>query len=354
MATSNNQVELGQHIGSRACPQCYLCSIPGESLYHDLTDRLFGAPGEWNLKRCPNAECGLIWLDPMPLPTDIHKAYKKYFTHQPLITSSSRTNMLRRTWMRLESAYLAYRFKCGKCFGRRFESLLALPIILSRIDCDALDIPMQYLANRATGRMLDVGCGNASVVKLAQDLGWNAEGVDVDPQAIEDARCKGLVVHLGELDHINYHQQSFDLVLMNNVIEHVDNPLQIITEVKRILRPGGRLVVTTPNTASWGHRRFASDWVHLDPPRHLRLFNATNLRRLIERVGFTVHVRSSLRLTPLAFVASRAIHNTKRGNPLRLSGLSAELRGRAGSIFELLIRLWDPFAGDELIVEADK
>jgi hypothetical protein len=63
------------------CPNCYLCGTGGEPLYEGLKDRLFNAPGEWNLKRCPNPECGLLWLDPMPLEEDIGMAYETYFTH---------------------------------------------------------------------------------------------------------------------------------------------------------------------------------------------------------------------------------------------------------------------------------
>src|SRR5690348_6884927 len=70
-------------IRSRSCPNCYLCKASGKLLYEGLTDRLFDAPGSWSLKLCPNPSCGLIWLDPMPIESDIAKAYERYYTHEP-------------------------------------------------------------------------------------------------------------------------------------------------------------------------------------------------------------------------------------------------------------------------------
>jgi len=73
---------VGDVIRSEPCPRCCLCQTPGEMLYEGMRDRLFGTPGEWNLRRCPNRDCGLIRLDPMPLEADIGKAYADYFTHE--------------------------------------------------------------------------------------------------------------------------------------------------------------------------------------------------------------------------------------------------------------------------------
>ena len=78
MAVQHSENEIRTYL----CPDCALCGVKGEPLYQDLKDRLFGVPGKWNLKKCPNPDCGLIWLDPMPLEEDIGKAYIRYYTHQ--------------------------------------------------------------------------------------------------------------------------------------------------------------------------------------------------------------------------------------------------------------------------------
>jgi len=68
-------------IGTVAAPRCLLCGEAGKPLYRGLRDRLFAAPGTWALAQCPQPACGLLWLDPAPLPEDVHKAYESYYTH---------------------------------------------------------------------------------------------------------------------------------------------------------------------------------------------------------------------------------------------------------------------------------
>src|SRR5208283_2932444 len=127
-----------REIRSFPCPKCYLCGADGEPLYAGLRDRLFNAPGEWGLKRCPNSECGLVWLDPMPLEEDIGIAYESYFTHPapgdapPPAPPGAR----RRAAELCRSAYRAWRFNYGDSAGRPLRWLLALPILFSRIECD--------------------------------------------------------------------------------------------------------------------------------------------------------------------------------------------------------------------------
>ena len=354
-------VEIGQgsprEIRSLPCPDCYLCGTGGEPLYEGLKDRVFNVPGRFNLKRCPNLQCGLLWLDPMPLEEDIGMAYETYFTHAapedapPPAPPGAR----RRVAEVFRSAYRAWRFNYGDDAGKPLRWLLALPIVLSRIECDLLDIPLRYLAVPEKGRMLDVGCGDGSVLKLAKELGWTAEGVDFDARAVDTARRKGLSVGIGSLAEQRYPDGSFDLVLMNHVIEHVHDPLATLREIRRVLRVGGTFTATTPNAASWGHRHFGPDWLGLHPPQHLRIFTGNGLAALARRAGFVQSaVSSTLRTTPFNFVQSPLIRRAGRADWVR--GLTrAEVRyGRAAAVVEMLMRLRDPLAADELLLEVRK
>ncbi len=344
-----------REIRSRHCPTCFLCGAEGEPLYEGLTDCLFDAPGSWNLKRCPNQRCGLIWLDPMPLEEDIGLAYRTYFTHgAPGNGASPPPRGLSRAATACRSAYRAWRFNYGDRAGRPLQWLLALPILLTRIECDTLDIPLRYLAAPEKGRMLDVGCGDGSIVALAAETGWAAEGVDFDPAAVANARSRGLDVRHGTLEAQRYPEGSFDLVLMSHVIEHVHDPLGTMREIRRILRPGGLLVATAPNAASWGHRHFGRHWRGLEPPRHLHVFNGRNFLELADRAGFARKaVSSTLRITSYCFVQSRLVRRTGRGETGQVP-LREVVLGRGAALAEMLMRLWDPLAADELLLEARK
>lgn len=75
---------------------CPICGGPGTPLYEGLEDRLFGSPGKWNHFQCGAAACWVVWLDPCPIPEDLHLAYQKYFTHGEAQVSARRDGGYRR------------------------------------------------------------------------------------------------------------------------------------------------------------------------------------------------------------------------------------------------------------------
>ena len=267
-------------IRARPCPECYLCGAPGIPLYRALLDRLFGVPGQWNLKKCPSKGCGLIWLDPMPLEEDIGKAYQSYYTHQDTVRIPD--TWPRRAYQTVKEGYLANRYGYRKEALPAWKRLLGLLIYLHPGRRAVLDFSAMYLPIRPGGCLLEIGCGSGGMLKQMQELGWDVEGVDFDSVAVAKAREKGLEVHLGTLEDQDYANDRFDAVVMIHLIEHVYEPSRLMRECHRILKPGGRLVVVTPNNESWGHEMFRSCWRGLEPPRHLHIFNIPALRILAE------------------------------------------------------------------------
>src|ERR1700733_451343 len=94
-------------IGTFSCTTCAVCGTSGKTLYEGLKDVLFGAQGEWAIKKCANTNCGLLWLDPMPLADEIHKAYAAYPTHQDAL---ERRGVLSRLYRHAQTGYRARRF----------------------------------------------------------------------------------------------------------------------------------------------------------------------------------------------------------------------------------------------------
>jgi len=96
-----------------------------------------------------------------------------------------------------------------------------------------------------------------------------------------------LELHHGDLASVGFPSETFDAVTLSHVIEHVPDPLALLREVRRILKPTGRLALTTPNNASLGHQLFAAKWFGLDPPRHLHIFSPPSLEKLARSAGFS-------------------------------------------------------------------
>lgn len=139
----------------------------------------------------------------------------------------------------------------------------------------------------ASARILDVGCGNGFHIHLLRTYGrpeWHIEGIDADSRAVDAARTSGLDVHHGDVRDVDLPLASYDLVLLNMTLEHLSNPLATVRRIRELLRPGGRLLVVTDNTATPGFEIFGRrHWGGFHFPRHWNLFNAASLRALIER-----------------------------------------------------------------------
>ncbi|MGZ8463014.1 MAG: class I SAM-dependent methyltransferase [Candidatus Deferrimicrobiaceae bacterium] len=137
------------------------------------------------------------------------------------------------------------------------------------------------------GRLLDIGCGNGDFLARMRGKGWEVEGLEVDSEAVKSARSRhGLTIHHGALETWKLPDGSFDAITANHVIEHVHDPIALIRECLRVLKPGGVLVLATPNINGDAHRVFGRNWTHLDPPRHLHLFSGTTLKECGTRAGF--------------------------------------------------------------------
>lgn len=253
-------------IRTHPCPTCYLCEATGNVLYQKLHDRLFGAPGEWDLKKCSNPKCGLVWLDPMPIEEDIHKAYKTYYTHE---TDYVNENILRRF---VKAVYLPIKATSAYLLGLKSEEV---------------QLENMYLNKVNPGNLLDIGCGSGKFLNQMRLAGWEVQGIELDSKSAEIASEKyGIKIKICSLEDAKYPDKFFDAITMSHVIEHVSNPVLLLQESYRILKPGGYLVVTTPNIDSYGHKKFADNWRGLEPPRHLHLFSPVTLKKCAKKTNF--------------------------------------------------------------------
>jgi SAM-dependent methyltransferase len=183
-----------------------------------------------------------------------------------------------------------------------------------------------------------------------RDLGWACEGVEPDGNSVRVAREAGLEVREGQLADQAYPDARFDAVTLKHVIEHVYDARAVIRECARILKPGGRLVLFTPNPASLGHRRFGKDWRGLEPPRHLLLVTPPVLAGMAREAGLSVLVaRTSARTAELMWRESVRIARGRPPSPGR-----AKLLGKLFALEESLRLRVDPLAGEETILVAAK
>ena len=273
-------------IQTRLCHACPVCGSTGSQLYHGLTDRLFDVPGTWSLSKCDNPVCGTLWLDPMPVEADLPKLYASYFTHQDAPLKTER-NLSQYLLNRVRAAYVHARY--GYELHPRptlIDKLLGWIIYVYPAWKDGLDSSVFHLCAKPGGRLLEIGCGSGATLQSMQQKGWHVTGLDFDGGAVSNARSKGLDVRHGQLSAQGFADESFDVVAMSHVIEHVPSPSELLAECHRILKPGGVLVALTPNADSSLHRCHGRNWLSLDPPRHLQIFTSVSLSCLAARAGY--------------------------------------------------------------------
>jgi len=140
------------------------------------------------------------------------------------------------------------------------------------------------------GKILDVGCATGALLQKFRERGWEAAGVEISTPEAEYARSRGLPVYTEPLETLAKNElaaASFDLVLASHVIEHLNDPGAFVEAARRLLAPGGELVITTPNIAGLQSRLFGGRWrsAIFD---HLYLFSVKTLSALLESRGFRV------------------------------------------------------------------
>jgi len=206
-----------------------------------------------------------------------------------------------------------------------------------------------YLGGVKPGRVLDVGCGNGSFLELMRSAGWDIAGLDPDPKAAKLAAERlGTNIRTGELNSESFAPCSFDAVTLHHVIEHVFDPIELMADCRRILKPGGHLVLITPNLSSAGHKWFRANWRGLEPPRHLHLFSPKALASGAELAGIQIKVlRTSACMAPGIWLESRQISRRRIGANKRQSSL---IGGLAFLTWERAVKTLWPESGEELVL----
>ena len=157
---------------------------------------------------------------------------------------------------------------------------------------------------RRSNRLLDVGCGTGHFLAVAGSLGWQAEGTELSDAACALGERTGATVHRGELIALALPEGRYDVVSMLELIEHVGNPAAYLREAARLLRPGGGLLLSTPNFNGLTRRLIGPEW-RVISPEHLHYFTRGSLTRALRSVGFGHFELSCVNWNPFDVLASR-------------------------------------------------
>jgi len=138
-------------------------------------------------------------------------------------------------------------------------------------------------------RVLDLGCATGDLLQAIREHGNDhLIGIEPSERAAAIARSRGLDVRTDDLRGTALPAASLDIALVSHVIEHLPSPSDALAELRRVVRPGGHLVIWLPNGDSLAARVWRDAWIGYDAPRHLYTFTPRTLRALLDRHGFAV------------------------------------------------------------------
>ena len=203
---------------------------------------------------CECLNCGLLYTMPRPSKEKIGAYYKsdEYYSHQ-----ENKKGFVPRLYEAIKKINLKHKFR-----------------LASR------DLPV--------GKLLDIGCGVGDFLHVAENKGWQCTGVEPSEEAREIARqrIKGDLLYSEDLEQLP--DQSFDLITMWHVLEHVDDLKWQVAQLQRLIKPNGRIVIAVPNYRSYDGRFYNAYWAAYDVPRHLNHFNKTVITKMFKTSGLSL------------------------------------------------------------------
>lgn len=261
---------------SAVCPCCYAIR---SRLFGQVGDQLFRTTSRtFQLREC--ASCGVVFLTPAPDDRALASFYPLGYwwqTGRPSERHSAHDRLLD-----------AYRRLMTKSYARRIRRLMA----------NSSTVP---------ARLLDVGCGDGLLLATCEGLPLARLGADVSFAAVHAALERGGQGTIqSDLKALPFRGESFGIVTLLHVLEHIAEPDRCLTEMRRLLAPGGWVLVQVPNATSWQRRLLGRRWAGFDVPRHLINYTERSLLAVLQRNGFRIARIShlSLRDNPAMIIMS--------------------------------------------------
>lgn len=210
---------------------------------------------------CECLNCGLLYTMPRPSKDKIGEYYKseEYYSHQ-----ENKKGFIPKVYEAVKKINLKHKYKLAS---------------------NGLKV----------GKVLDVGCGVGDFLHTAEMHGWECTGVEPseDAKVIAQKRMNGKIISSEDLENIP--EGFFDLITMWHVLEHVDDLRWQVEQLRRLVKPKGRVVIALPNYKSYDGQYYKKLWAAYDVPRHLNHFNKTTLTKIFKACGMELVKMDKLR-----------------------------------------------------------
>ena len=239
------------HVKTTNMNNCPWCGKATDNSVLELKD-YFLSKEDFKIMECP--DCGLRFTSPRPAPDMIGKYYQSedYYSHQ-----------------QNNKGFIPRIYEFVKSFNIKYKAKLAVE-----------GLPQ--------GKLLDIGCGVGDFLLHVKKLGWEVQGVEPSDEAKKIAETRLGFLPKSPKEYASFPDHSFDVITLWHVLEHIDDLHFQTSEIDRLLKPGGRLIIALPNFQSFDCQYYKEKWAAWDVPRHLNHFAPDVLRGMFSTIGFQV------------------------------------------------------------------
>ena len=199
---------------------------------------------------------------------------------------------------------------------------------------DRVGILKQY---KADGRLLEIGCATGAFLNEAKQQGFDVVGIDASANYAKFTNNLGLDVRHGRLEDVAFQKEEFDVIALSHLLEHIENPLSFLEELKTYLKPDGILFVVVPNQESSTNKLLGYRHSTYQQPDHLFFFSKTSLNNYFEKAGFVVQKIISKEYTHHIFNTIKGYYRYKNNsanaeiisnNTSNKSGIKKQLKSK--------------------------
>jgi 2-polyprenyl-3-methyl-5-hydroxy-6-metoxy-1,4-benzoquinol methylase len=251
---------------------CNFCHSQLSNFKEGIYDTRFGVTGNFDIYRC-NA-CNLVQLGLEAGHYNTKELYETYYNFSGCGKSS----------------YTKYRKAFFDSNFYRFWMLI--------------DGDISFHSRRGKGKLLDIGCNEGRNLQIYAKNGFSVEGFEVNKRAATEAKKCGHKIYNQSMDTF-LPNKTYDIVVLSNVLEHSTDPLKLLQNINKILKPGGRIWISVPNINSWQRLIFNRYWINWHVPFHVFFFSVSTISNLLTTSGFS-KIKSS-NLTPGLWMAQSII-----------------------------------------------
>lgn len=238
-------------------PICKICGHEMMVIFENLFDTRYGYPDYFDMLHC--LSCGLYQTNPPLVQEEIGSLYTNYYPYADVDAEKIKTGFR-------PSLGLTSRFKNWLIGNHRIQNMLP----------------------KGSGKALEVGCGDGRSLLQLKALGYEACGIDADENIRAIAEKLGLNIHIGTIEDADFKLSTFDLIIANQLIEHIVDLDSFLSKTKSFLKDDGTIILSTPNANSLYRKIFRKTWINWHVPFHQQIFIRKSLEQLLEKYGLKI------------------------------------------------------------------